>query len=95
MGYDMNKVKPGMERAFVSTYQDLCYLKEDTLIILSPKKKVQMFKVSPQGQTKISAPSTTNVVKESIAWYQVASYLFKMLNTKQPTDRVCTQRNKI
>jgi phosphoglycerol transferase MdoB-like AlkP superfamily enzyme len=77
MGYDMNKVKSGMERAFVSTYQDLGYLKEDTLVILSPKKKVQMFKVSPQGQTKISVPSTTNLVKEAIAWYQGASYLFK------------------
>jgi hypothetical protein len=77
MGYDMNKVKSGMERAFVSTYQDLGYLKEDTLVILSPKKKVQMFKVSPQGQTKISVPSTTNLIKEAIAWYQGASYLFK------------------
>lgn len=77
MGYDLNTVKPGMERAFVSTYQDLGYFKKDTLVILSPKKKVQMFRVTPQGQIKISVPSTTHLVNEAIAWYQGASYLFK------------------
>jgi hypothetical protein len=77
MGYDMNKVKPGMERAFVSTYQDLGYLKDDTLVILSPKKKVQMFKVSKEGQTKIQVSSTSGLVNEAIAWYQGASFLFK------------------
>ncbi len=69
MGYDINKVKPGMERAFVSTYQDLGYLKEDTLVILSPKKKVKMFKVSKEGQTKIPVSSTSGLVNDAIAWY--------------------------
>ena len=77
LGYDIYKVKPGMERVFVSTYQDLGYLRNDTLVILSPKKKVQMFSVSKDGQTKIPVSSTSGMVNEAIAWYQGASTLFK------------------
>jgi phosphoglycerol transferase MdoB-like AlkP superfamily enzyme len=77
MGYDMNKVKSGKERVFVSTYQDLGYLKNDTLVILSPKKKVEMYSVSSKNQTKIPVPPHSRLVKEAIAWYQGASFLFK------------------
>ena len=77
MGYDINRIEPGRERVFVSTYQDMGYLKNDTLVILSPKKKVQMFRVSTTDQKNIPFNANSPLVKEAIAWYQSASYLFK------------------
>ncbi|MEP6675326.1 MAG: sulfatase-like hydrolase/transferase, partial [Ferruginibacter sp.] len=40
MGYDINQVPAANERAFISTYQDMGYIKNGKLVILSPQKKI-------------------------------------------------------
>ncbi|MBA4057498.1 MAG: sulfatase, partial [Marivirga sp.] len=45
-GYDMFKLEPGRERAFISTYQSLGYIKNGKLVILSPQLKVESFQLS-------------------------------------------------
>lgn len=75
-GYDISRLEPGRERAFISTYQTLGYMKNGKLIILSPHFKAESFRLSdhqePLGRTE--DPQTVN---EAIAWYQSASYSFK------------------
>lgn len=74
-GYDIFKLEPGRERAFVSTYQSLGYMKGNTLIVLSPQLKVNSFAVSEkQEQTAIEADQRT--IEEAIAWYETTSYSF-------------------
>ncbi len=73
-GYDMFKLEPGRERAFISTYQSLGYIKGDKLIVLSPQLKVESFTVS--GKEQIKAKPDQNTINEAIAWYQTASYSF-------------------
>ncbi|MFN8247572.1 MAG: sulfatase-like hydrolase/transferase [Ferruginibacter sp.] len=76
MGYDIYKTPPANDRIFISTYQDMGYIKHDTLVILSPQKKVAMYKTDLQtGQSKKINPHQ-NLVNEAIAWYQGASFLF-------------------
>lgn len=73
-GYDIFKLEPGRERAFISTYQSLGYIKGDKLVVLSPQLKVETFQVSGKEQTKMEIDQ--DLVNEAIAWYQTASYSF-------------------
>ncbi|MBL7872592.1 MAG: sulfatase-like hydrolase/transferase [Cyclobacteriaceae bacterium] len=73
-GYDMFKLEPGRERAFISTYQSLGYIKGDKLIVLSPQLKVEYFTVS--GKEQVKSKPDQNTINEAIAWYQTASYSF-------------------
>jgi len=75
-GYDMFKLEPGRERAFISTYQSLGFMKDGKLTILSPQRKVQSFRLSA-SQEPLEAIQDQEMVKEAIAWYQSASYSFK------------------
>jgi phosphoglycerol transferase MdoB-like AlkP superfamily enzyme len=74
-GYDMFKLEPGRERAFISTYQSLGYIKGDKLIVLSPQLKADSFVVSGK-QDQIKVEPDQNMINEAIAWYQTASYSF-------------------
>jgi phosphoglycerol transferase MdoB-like AlkP superfamily enzyme len=75
-GYDMAQLDAGKERAFVSTYQSLGYLKNDELVVLKPQREVQYFKLSKGEQIEDNHPDTT-LLREAISWYQTASASFK------------------
>lgn len=75
-GYDMFQLEPGRERAFISTYQNLGYIKGNKLVILSPQMKVGTFAIAP-GQEQAALPQDNELIDEAIAWYQTASYSFK------------------
>lgn len=75
-GYDMFKLEPGRERAFISTYQNLGYLKDGKLVILSPQFKVEEYQLS-QSQETLGRTEDEQTINEAIAWYQSASYAFK------------------
>lgn len=74
-GYDIFKLEPGRERAFISTYQNLGYIKGDKLVILSPQLKVESFQVSGSND-QVKTKADQELVNEAIAWYQTASYSF-------------------
>jgi phosphoglycerol transferase MdoB-like AlkP superfamily enzyme len=74
-GYDMFKLKAGRERAFISTYQNLGYLKHGKLVILSPRQQVESFILSDKFEP-LSTTKDDSLVREAIAWYQTASYSF-------------------
>ncbi len=75
-GYDMFKLEQGRERAFISTYQNLGYLKSGKLVILSPQFKVDSFMLS-EKQEQLNKVNDQQLVNEAVAWYQSASYSFK------------------
>jgi len=76
-------------RAFIATYQDLGYIKDDVLTIISPQKKVKQFDLIQQKNETLGTaysifyeekPKTNIAVKlkkETIAVYQTASYILK------------------
>jgi phosphoglycerol transferase MdoB-like AlkP superfamily enzyme len=75
-GYDIYKLEPGRERAFISTYQNLGYIRHGELVILSPQSKVETFQIEEDDQTVVKAEDP-QLVREAISWYQSASYSFK------------------
>lgn len=65
------------ERAFISNYQELGYLKNDTLIVLSPKQKTEAFKVDPVTMESTPTKMDQSLLNEAIAYYQTANRAFK------------------
>jgi len=76
LGYDIFKCKSEDERLFISTYQDMGYVKHDTLVILSPKNKVRMYKINFITGESAELIVNNEIVNEAVAWYQGASYLY-------------------
>ncbi|NQV44380.1 MAG: sulfatase-like hydrolase/transferase, partial [Rhodospirillales bacterium] len=75
-GYDIFNLTPGRERAFISTYQKLGYMKNGRLVVLDVNKE-------PVVQEGLDLPGNDpaltmdpSLVEEAIAWYQSASLYF-------------------
>jgi len=76
-GKDIIKMVPDEERAFISNYQKLGYIKNDRLTILSPQQKITHYKIdSKLGEMK-TIPMDENLQKEAIIYYQSANYVYK------------------
>lgn len=71
------------ERAFISNYQELGYYKDDVLVVLSPKKKVQAYQVNPGTLESTPTSPQPNLVKEAIAYYQLAARAYKHGDLKE------------
>ncbi|PUZ27654.1 Phosphoglycerol transferase MdoB [Chitinophaga costaii] len=76
-GQDVLHLPEGKERAFISTYQGLGYLKDGTLIIQSPVKQVHSFKPDFTNGNAISIPLDPALRNEAIAYYQSINWILK------------------
>ena len=76
LGYDLFDLEPGRERAFVSTYQELGYLRGDRMVVLRPGKRVDVVKPDPRDGSAVPVRADAALGDEAIAWYQSASALF-------------------
>ena len=76
LGYDLFDLEPGRERAFVSTYQELGFLRGDEMVVLRPGRRVSVVKPDPRDGSATPAPANPALTNEAIAWYQTASGLF-------------------
>lgn len=76
-GYDIFKLEEGRERAFISTYQSLGYIRRDSLVILKPQRIVNTFLPNFKDGSAKPSKSDDALTNEAISWYQTASYQFK------------------
>ncbi len=70
-------------RILLGTYQKLAYMKNDSLVILSPQQKVETFRYSKESNEQTTMPADGRLVDEAIANYQTAYYLFKKGGLRQ------------
>jgi phosphoglycerol transferase MdoB-like AlkP superfamily enzyme len=75
---------PAPERAFISNYQALGYMKNYFLTVLLPKQQVESYQVDPKTMATTPAPVNNQLVSEAIAYYQTASKAFKTGELKAP-----------
>jgi phosphoglycerol transferase MdoB-like AlkP superfamily enzyme len=78
MGYDVLRSSPDKDRAFVANYQTLGYLRDGRMVVLKPKRKVEVLPnpLAPH----LSGPShlsDAQLIDEAIAWYQSASLFYR------------------
>jgi phosphoglycerol transferase MdoB-like AlkP superfamily enzyme len=68
--------QPLVERAFISNYQELGYLRDGILTVLSPKQVVSAYRIDPLTLDATPMPIDEQRKKEAIAYYQSASAAF-------------------
>ncbi len=76
-GQDVLNTPVNKERAFISTYDGLGFLKNGKLVIQEPGKKVSEFLPDNKTGSATAIPLTDSLVKKAIAYYQCASWLMK------------------
>jgi phosphoglycerol transferase MdoB-like AlkP superfamily enzyme len=64
-------------RIILGTYQQLAYLRNDSLVILGPRQVAETFLYSMAGNQQVPKKLPTYIINEAIAQYQTAYYLFK------------------
>jgi len=75
LGRDVLHAPPETDRAFVANYQTLGYLRGDDFVVLQPKRKVAVFRRRGAALEPLAAPDPS-LVREAVAFYQVASHAF-------------------
>lgn len=76
-GRDLFEKEALPERAFISNYQALGYLKNGILTVLLPKQRVESYRVDMKSLETTPADIDPQALKEAIAYYQTASRAFK------------------
>jgi phosphoglycerol transferase MdoB-like AlkP superfamily enzyme len=77
LGYDLFRLEPGRERAFISTYQELGYMHGNRLTSLIPRAAPKQVTADfNTGDTKPVAQVDQADVNAAIGYYQIASYMF-------------------
>jgi len=76
LGRDVLREPPSSDRAFVANYQTLGYLRDGKIAVLQPRRRAQVFLLDAQGRQGAET-SDPELVREAIAWYQVASHVFR------------------
>ncbi len=77
IGKDILKMAPSQERAFISTYQKLGFIKGDRLLIMGPQKYLagHAFERNSGNVIPITPPDAD--VTDMVSYYQGTSYLYK------------------
>jgi phosphoglycerol transferase MdoB-like AlkP superfamily enzyme len=76
IGRDILHSPPEEDRAFISTYQSLGYLKHGILTVLQPRRQVAAFAID-QASNATPVPVDQKLLQEAIAYYQGTSELVK------------------
>ena len=74
-GRDVLHSPPESDRAFVANYQTLGYLTGDRLALLQPRRKTEAFQVDADKHI-LKSIDDPNLLREAIAFYSSASYVF-------------------
>jgi len=77
LGQDIFDEAPGNEKAFISTYQGLGYIKANKMVLLSPVRKETQFQPDFKTGKATAEPLTDSLSEQAIAYYQCASWLVK------------------
>lgn len=87
MGHDALKIDAGQERAFISTYQKLGFIKDNTLVVLGPKRSLRTYAVDLESGKAVESAPDEHIVDEALGYFQGESYLYAhRLNRIQPSE---------
>ena len=76
LGRDVLHSAPETDRAFIGNFQTLALMKDDRIVVLQPKRKSAVYRLE-QGRIYVPLPADPALTREAIAFYQVASHLFR------------------
>ena len=76
LGYDLFDLEPGRERAFISTYQEVGYLRGDRLVKLGPRRDHEVYKPDFADGSAERLPADPELENEAVSWYQAAAWAY-------------------
>ena len=76
-GHDVFAMKDTDQRAFISTYQSLGYIRDGKLIVLDPNKKLNTFRPDFKTGEAVKITDDQKLTNEAISYYQMASFLYQ------------------
>jgi phosphoglycerol transferase MdoB-like AlkP superfamily enzyme len=76
LGWDIFRVDPSRDRAFVSTYQELGFIDGGRLVSLRPRRQLSVTRVDVPDHDH-DDDTDQDLVNEAIAWYQAAGQLLR------------------
>ena len=83
-GRSVMELPQGPARAFISNYQALGYYRDDALVVLSPGRKVEAFRIDPRSFAATRVVPDARQLDEAIAYYQTAARAFKQGALRMP-----------
>ena len=84
-GMDIRSMQPSEERALIGNYRKLGLLKGDKVMVLGDQKKSHFYSWERSTNELTAIPEDPEFLKETIAYYQVADYLFSNKGLKLNT----------
>lgn len=82
-GQDMLRMPPGKDRAFISTYSGLGYLRDSQLIVQKPPLKVEQQRPDFSSGTATKMAVNDSLYRQALSYYQLAEKIFKSGGYKQ------------
>lgn len=76
LGHDVLHTPPEEDRAFISNYQSLGYLKRGILTVLRPKQQVAAYRIDAE-RNSTPIPVDESLLQEAVSYYQGAAELYK------------------
>ena len=74
--FGMDLLRPGPERALLGNYEKVGLLARGQLVLLLPRKEVQVYRVDPDGRQTLE-PTGSDLIHDAVGYYQSASYLLQ------------------
>jgi hypothetical protein len=75
LGRDILNSAPSGDRAFVGNYQTVGYIRDGRMVLLRPKRSVEVLSMGP-GMEVLGPVKDTKLEHEAIAFYEFASFAF-------------------
>ncbi|MBT0653276.1 LTA synthase family protein [Geomobilimonas luticola] len=76
-GKNIMNMADGEERAFISTYQKLGFIKGDKLLVLGPQKETGFYSFSRQDGATTQIPPQEGLLLDGLGYYQGMNYVYK------------------
>ncbi|OPY07630.1 MAG: Lipoteichoic acid synthase 2 [Syntrophus sp. PtaB.Bin001] len=77
LGHDIFSIDPQEGHAIIGNYQELGHIEEGKFAILKPLRKTVSYRYDFIARSITTAANEKDSLKETISYYQVASYLYK------------------
>lgn len=85
IGSDILRTNAARQRAFISTYQKLGFLEDNSLVVLGPKKYLKCYSVDRKSGSIAETESREEIVADALAYFQGTNYLYTNRFNRRPS----------
>lgn len=76
-GHSVFHMEDGEQRAFISTYQSLGYIRDGKLVVLDPNKKLATYRPDFKTGGAVKIADDNALTDQALSYYQLASFMYQ------------------